>query len=203
MGRTVIRVWDGVTITESQKNMILYTRQHALNIQRQVEQDISAIWSTRRRRRLARIADFPNIRKWIGMQTRHIKLRRVQRRIGKLRSWLENRRIIIVVHPNSSDFFSDSGTRRGYSRGPRFISPVIRFHISERWFYDAENYDTRAALFIHELCHEMGMPHGRIDNDDFCEVLNNAAGSDPQRVIKNPLTYQGLFREYTSTPVIC
>ncbi|QHI35139.1 hypothetical protein IMCC3317_04850 [Kordia antarctica] len=208
MARTVIRVWDEDELpegflNESRKNMIHYTRQQALIYQRQVEQEIAAIWSTRRRRRLARIADFPNIRKWIGMQTKHRKLRRVYRRIRKLRRWLENRRIIIVVHPNSSNFFSDSPGRRGYSRGPRFISPVIRFHISENWFAANQNYDTRAALFIHELCHEMGMSHGREGNDNSCDIISNAAGDNPQQVIRNPVTYQGLFREYTPSPINC
>jgi hypothetical protein len=202
MGRTVIRVWDGITVTEVQKQMIRDTRDRALIIQTMVASDMGTIWGTRRRRRLGRIADFPNIRRWIGMQTKHRKLRRVNRRTRKLRKWLDNRRIIIVVHPNSSAFFKDSEGRRGYSRGPRFISPVLRIHISQNWLDDT-SIDSRAANLIHELCHEMGMPHGRSDNDNYCEVVANAAGSNPQRVIKNPLTYQGLFLEYTSTPINC
>ena len=33
MGRTVIRVWDGITVTEVQKQMIRDTRDRALIIQ--------------------------------------------------------------------------------------------------------------------------------------------------------------------------
>lgn len=184
------------SLTESQKNQIRAAFQHALAIQRLVEQDMNALmdFSWRRRRRATH--NFPRIKRWIGIQNRGT-LRRIARRVSKLRKWLEHRRILVVFHPQG-DFICRDG-RRGATRGARYISPVIRFHMCEK-FFDSTSINRRADLIIHELCHEMGHLH-QSDSDSHAEILNLAASRNEGRVARNPLTYQGLFREYTSEPI--
>ncbi len=203
MARTVIRT-RGTTITDEERQIIIDTRNYTREIQKRIHNDMSEIWGTRRRQRLRRINDFDKICRWIGLQTKHRKLRRVNRRIRKLYRWLNTRRIIIVVRPGSHRFFNGCPSRRGYSRGPRFISPVIRFHINKDSFFGStQNLAKRGGLFIHEMCHEMGMLHGAEDNNQFAEIVANAADpNEKERVIRNPLTYQGLFLEYAGEPPV-
>jgi len=186
MARTVIRT-HGVSLTEAEKQIIRDVREFANTTQKDVRRDMGIIWSTRRRRRLRKIASFPKIQRWIGNQTKHRKIRRINRRIRKLSKWLDNRRIIIVVRPGTHRFFCSTPGRKGYSRGPRFISPVIRFQINKNTFFDpGQTIETQAALMVHELCHEMGMSHFRNDNDEYREILANALTSSRERVTKNP-----------------
>lgn len=196
MGRTVFRVRSGTSLTTAQRGEIVAARERALYFQTMVSADMNSIWSTRRRRRLARIAHFPKIRRWIGMQTKHRKVRRINRRTRKLRKWLDNRRIIIVFHDD--DDFVCRDDRRGASRGARYISPVLRIHMCKRFF--VSNDDERAGLFIHELCHEMGMLHVRSDARTSAQILALAASDSRERVNKLPGTYQGLMLEYSPHP---
>ncbi|MCW5519408.1 hypothetical protein J1N09_06140 [Aureitalea sp. L0-47] len=182
------------SLSEDQKNIIRAAFRHALVIQRLVEQDFNALMNVPRRRRKRAIHDYGKIKKWIGIQKRG-RLRRIARRVSKLRKWLENRRILVVFHEQEDFICAD--TRRGASRGARYISPVIRFHMCEDFFNGSGN--RMADLIIHELCHEMGHLHAI--NDRHADILALAAGRDAHRVARNPLTYQGLFREYTVEPI--
>lgn len=183
-------------LMQAQKDEISLAFEHALNIQLLVEQDFNAILNVRRRARSRAIRDYPAIERWIGMQEVG-RLRRIARRVSKLRKWLENRRIIVVFHEQEDFICAD--TRRGASRGARYISPVIRFHMCER-FFDSTSLNRRADLIIHELCHEMG--HLHVVNDTHTKILELARGRHRYRIARNPYMYQGLFREYTSEPII-
>ena len=182
-------------MTEPQKEEIRLAFDWALSTQRLVEQDFNALSNVRRRARSRVIRNYPSIERWIGMQSVG-RLRRITRRVSKLRKWLENRRIIVVFHEQQDFICSD--TRRGASRGARFISPVIRFHMCER-FFESSSLNRRADLIIHELCLEMG--HLHVINDTHAKIVELARNQYRYRVARNPYMYQGLFREYTSEPI--
>lgn len=184
------------SLTDNQKNEIRAAFQHASAIQRLLEQDMNALMDFSWRQRKREIHNFPKIKRWIGLQNRG-KLRRIARRVSKLRKWLDHRRILVVFHPNGDFICRDE--RRGAARGARYISPVIRFHMCER-FFESISINKRASLIIHELCHEMGHLH-QSDSDSFAKILNLAASRNEGRVARNPYTYQGLFREYTTEPI--
>ncbi len=183
-------------LTAAQRTEICNAFRFALRIQRLVERDMSALWDTPRQNRVRAIHDYPMLRRWIGVQRKHKRLRRINRRIRKLRRWIENRRILVVFH-NNADFVCRDG-RRGAVRGPRYISPVLRFHMCARFFANPAP-SRRGDLIIHELCHEMGMMHAI--QDDASRILTLAAGRDNKKVTRNPLTYQGIWREYAGDPI--
>ena len=180
-------------LSEEDEQRIRDSFERALCQARDVSAAIDRIWNQdgrprrRRQRRRDAWAAHGLFTKWFGNSTRHILIRRVRRRIHRIRRWLENARIAVILH--------DTGDRHCDARTSAFaIIPrrPVRVHLCPRWF--TKNEVDRASILIHELTHQLGFGHPEgTTNEDEAEAL---AMRNSRRARRSPENFEHLYKEY-------
>ncbi|MEZ4685611.1 MAG: M35 family metallo-endopeptidase [Bacteroidia bacterium] len=181
-------------LTEAEEQRIRNSFERALCQARDVSAAIDRIWNQdgrirqRRQRRSDAWAAHGLFTTWFGTSTRHILIRRVRRRIHRIRRWLENARIAVILH--------DTGERHCDASTSAFaIIPrrPVRVHLCPRWFgYSDES--RRASILIHELTHQLGFGHPEGSTTE-AEALALAARNS-RRARRSPENFERLYKEY-------